>query len=92
MLRMVSIDAVSPHGVKMTISTSSPTGSLLIDRDGSQAAFVDIRDDGAVPHEDGYARLVAQVPASWFLGPHWEETSSEPAEKPKGKTTLRGVN
>jgi hypothetical protein len=70
--RLKRIEVVSPNGAAFGIDASDK-GSLALDRQSPNAAFIDIRDDGLPKHGDGFDRLVAQVPTSWALLLRWEE-------------------
>lgn len=84
-MRLGGIELYSPAGGHIKLEAYGEGEGLTIERD-SETAFIDIRDKGLPKHQNGRARLVAQVPTSWVICLMWEIT-----EAPSMRPQLRAV-
>lgn len=73
------IVCISPHGHQVGLIGISLEIDRAPQKNGRQALFVDIRDNGLIPNDDGHPAFVAQVPTSWVIIPvsEGEENAKE---------------
>lgn len=74
-MRCVKIVCFTPTGGQLVLEASEGA-HLMIVRQTPDDAFVDVRDTGLSRHEDGFERMVAQIPASWAMVLHWAEAEA----------------